>query len=373
MVYPQITLGTCCCRKGYGLVDSKNNVSVDRDYQFDKNLAYSQIGVTFAIAVGSILIGMGVGLMTLSMGLDLDAIDKKGDTYKVFQLLSQFASDKGYLLIILGVITFAIFIPLFMIIIQTLKSKKHTSDNDVIQSKSEIIYSFIGTKIKLLVIILIVFSIIEGLIILVPRDYSKVQFDYKFFTDIVLVLIPAIAGIVTTWKITDRWQTKKERNEIKRKILAEYDEHTARTYSLIGIFIDKMSRAYAIHTETKVIREKGVSEYKIELKNESENPYNKFPVECKKFVDEYWDLSYLGNRFITSLQLYYGNKELFEEHEKIIDQFGIAYLFCEKLIHAGNAKEFTEHRESINKELEEIRSLMSIFEFKLINRELIFK
>ena len=190
-------------------------MSADRDYQFDKNLAYSQIGVTFAIAVGSILIGMGVGLMTLSMGLDLDAIDKKGDTYKVFQQLGQFASDKGHVLIILGVITFAIFIPLFMVIIQTLKSKKRALDNNVVQSKSERIYSLIGTKIKLLVIILIVFSIIEGLIILVPHDYSKVQFDYKFFTDIVLVLIPAIAGIVTTWKITDRWQTKKERNEMK--------------------------------------------------------------------------------------------------------------------------------------------------------------
>ena len=373
MVYPCLLRETCHCRKGYGLVDPKNNVSVDRDYQFDKNLAYSQIGVTFAIAVGSILIGMGVGLMTLSMGLDLDAIDKKGDTYKVFQQLSQFASDKGYILIILGVITFAIFIPLFIIIIQTLKSKKHTSDNDVIQSKSEIIYSLIGIKIKLLVIILIVFSIIEGLIILIPHDYSKVQFDYKFFTDIVLVLIPAIAGIITAWKITDRWQTKKERNEIKRKILAEYDDHTAKTYSLIGIFIDKMLRSYAIHTETKVIKEKGVSEYTIELKNESENPYNKFSVECKKFVDEYWELSYLGNRFITSLQLYYGDRELVKEHEKIVEQFGIAYLLCEKFIHVKNAKEFIEYRKSINKELEEIKNLMSILESKLINRELIFK
>ena len=102
-----------------------------------------------------------------------------------------------------------------MVIIQTLKSKKRALDNNVVQSKSERIYSLIGTKIKLLVIILIVFSIIEGLIILVPHDYSKVKFNYKFFTDIVLVLIPAIAGIVTTWKITDRWQTKKERNEMK--------------------------------------------------------------------------------------------------------------------------------------------------------------
>ena len=134
-----------------------------------------------------------------------------------------------------------------------------------------------------------------------------------------------------------------------------------------------MLRAYAIHTETKIIKEKGVSEYRIELKNESENPYNKFPVECKKFVDEYWGLSYFGTRFITSLQLYYGDNELVEEHEKIVDQFGIVYLLCEKFIHVKNAKEFIEYRESINKELEEIKNLMGILEFKLIDRELIFK
>lgn len=91
------------------------------DHKFHKHLAYSQIGISLVIGVGSILIGMGVALVTFAFGIDLDALDKKGDTYQVFYQITNLATSRGYDLIIAGIIIMVGGIIFFTIIVRKLK------------------------------------------------------------------------------------------------------------------------------------------------------------------------------------------------------------------------------------------------------------
>ena len=61
-----------------------------------------------------------------------------------------------------------------------------------------------------------------------------------FLRDMILVLIPTIVGAITSKFIINSWQSRKEKNDIKRKILTEYDDHVAKTFSLIGIFVEQV-------------------------------------------------------------------------------------------------------------------------------------
>jgi hypothetical protein len=63
-----------------------------------------------------------------------------------------------------------------------------------------------------------------------------------FLKDMILVLIPTIIGAITSKFIVNSWQSRKEKNDIKREILTEYGDHVAKTFTLIGIFVERIIR-----------------------------------------------------------------------------------------------------------------------------------
>lgn len=199
------------------------------------------------------------------------------------------------------------------------------------------------------------------------------NFDYQFLKSIILVLIPTGIGAYVTTVLTNSWQSKKEKNEIKRKILSDYDNHAPKTYSLIGTFHDKIFREYVDHGESNFVKEEGRTHYKVINISETNPPIQKFPTICHKFIDEYWEASYAANQFLRSLRLYYHDEELEKEHEKLVERLGITYLMTEKLIYATNTPDFLHHLKEIDEELPIIRNAMKDFETKLINKKLIIK
>jgi hypothetical protein len=172
-----------------------------------------------------------------------------------------------------------------------------------------------------------------------------------FLKDMILVLIPTVIGAVTSKFIVNSWQSTKEKNDIKRKILAEYDSHVAKTFTLIGIFVEQIIR---------------------EIKN---SPIEELPNECKKFKDEYWQLSYAANQLLRSLRLYYKdeNHELEKQYQHILNEFGEVYGYCEKFINSNKYDEAFSYKKTIDEKLLVILNLMKHLESKLIKEKIVIR
>jgi hypothetical protein len=76
----------------------------DKDPKFQKELAYFQIGATLFATVGSVLIAMGISIFIFSEGINLDAADKKGETYQFFQQLQKNEDVEGKIFMISGAV-----------------------------------------------------------------------------------------------------------------------------------------------------------------------------------------------------------------------------------------------------------------------------
>ena len=59
------------------------------------------------------------------------------------------------------------------------------------------------------------------------------EFDYEFFKDIILVIIPLFIGAITAVQLRKTWQETHEKNRIKKEIINEYKDTLPKSYYAI--------------------------------------------------------------------------------------------------------------------------------------------
>jgi hypothetical protein len=177
------------------------------------------------------------------------------------------------------------------------------------------------------------------------------NFDYDFLKQIILILIPTFAGAFTSKFVMDSWQSRKEKNDIKRQILSEYDNYVPKTWSLIATFLA------------------------ISIRKIKKSPKDEDPELCDKFIYEYWELSYAGNQLLRSLRLYYENKNLTLEFSfrTIIEDFGEIYNHCEAYINSSERNFMINEKQLAEDLLKKILEKMKELEMKLITEKLIIR
>lgn len=82
-------------------------------------------------------------------------------------------------------------------------------------------------------------------------------FNDRFWKDLILVIIPIIFGIITTIKLTDRWQIRKEKLDIRRKILEEFDNTIVRYAFRLTTFNRVLSQQYTKIKEDTTLNQYG--------------------------------------------------------------------------------------------------------------------
>lgn len=186
------------------------------------------------------------------------------------------------------------------------------------------------------------------------NDTSK-DSQNELLKDIALIAIPTIGGAITSKYVVSAWQSQKEKNEIKRKILSQYDDHVPKTFTLLGIFVQNTRSQFNTDWNHQFPLRKS------------------FPEEWKKFVEEYLQLSYAGNRFLRSLRFYYDDPELAKAYEKMIQQFADIFQTCQELVSVKNESDYQEKNKEFEEKLESIRISMRDFESILVRKDLIIR
>jgi hypothetical protein len=195
------------------------------------------------------------------------------------------------------------------------------------------------------------------------------DFDYSLAKDIILVSIPVVGAGITAVFATNRWQKRKERNEIKRRILSEFTESLARRYASTGEFIGIIHNKYLDYNSP--VEKNGKLEFVIFFpENDDEKPFKKYKDVWEKFEDTYWELTYSENNFYRSVTFYYNDNEINAKISEVVDAledaFGRSHIFFE----SRNLKDFREHYNYIYHKKSKIAGLLGELESLLIKKKI---
>lgn len=146
---------------------------------------------------------------------------------------------------------------------------------------------------------------------------SSVCPDSNISKEISLILIPIVAGGIVTKFTTDSWQITKEKLRIKRDILSEYETSYKLIANLSDNFLNRVIESYIIYkAESNAIPfdsytnpVMGITAF-LKFPEENHQPIKKFEDEYNELTKKLDDASITQNKLLSSIRLYYGNKEL---------------------------------------------------------------
>ena len=229
----------------------------------------------------------------------------------------------------------------------------------------------------ILLVISLVFVLYQGYIVNVSvqgqteNERSITNSQNDFIQSIILILIPVIAVAVTSKWLTNSWQIRNEKVRIKREVLAEFEESSKRLVILMDTFVRFIVRQYSSYGGVQNKMENGNVELSIVFPNgPKDQPFLKFANEYEKHEQYCNETRFTSNRFLSSIRLYYRNKELETEINELDARISSAMVSIEQLVRSKNGQEFIGFYEAYTKKFNEIRELVKGFESKLVDAKL---
>jgi len=226
--------------------------------------------------------------------------------------------------------------------------------------------------LKPILLIILLTIIVVQTIVIFNSDISKF-FEADFYKEILLVLIPSMIGLITAKWVSNSWQQRKERNEIRKNTITEFTESFAKKYSMVGEFIGLLHNNY-IDPALTIQNPNGTIKFVFKFPvNDAEKPFNKYAKEWELFKKEYWQLVYPSNKFLTSFRFYFDEKEIDTaigiSEEKMNSVFHMTSLF----VYAKDLTEFKKWYSNMNTILDEVLPQLRIIEDGLISKKMIVR
>ena len=211
--------------------------------------------------------------------------------------------------------------------------------------------------------------------------------DWDFVKTAYLLIIPIIAGGITTKISTNYWQLNKERLSIKRDFLSDYEKSYKRRSTLSENFLYKIIEPYVIYesdSESVEFEEYSITEIDGTKISEPINAHLKLlaikdgkPIKTNldsytKFQNEIHECSFFSNKFLSSYRLYcIKNEGLEKKIDALQKKLNMSEDIVLRLMHSEDSKQllncfklFDQENKKIIKLLEEIELNMVELKFK---------
>jgi hypothetical protein len=199
------------------------------------------------------------------------------------------------------------------------------------------------------------------------------EFDYDLFKDILIVSIPLVGGAITAKWISQSWQQRKEKNEIRMKVIEKFTQSFAKKYSLLGEFTGLVYNSY-VDPKLTVVNTDGTLKNHFKFpKLDSEKPFNKYSEQWKEFEKTYWELSYPSNDFLTNFRFYFNEPEINDEIGDSMKMMNAVFHRVKLFLHSDDLSEFQRWYADIHKRLDDVLPLLYSIETGLISKNLIVR
>ena len=208
------------------------------------------------------------------------------------------------------------------------------------------------------------------------------QLTKEYIQKITIILIPIVAGGIATKFTTNSWQITKEKLSIKRKILSDYEESYKKISMLLENFLYQVIESYIVYEKdtTSILFEDfsndafQITTYLKFPSNIDDKPDKKFNWEYTVLSEKLRETSFIQNRFVSSIRLYYQDDALDKTRLEIEKTLKNEQDLLQKFIHSNNAnemistyKQFQEQSEIVITQMKSLETYMVGLAFREIN------
>ena len=195
----------------------------------------------------------------------------------------------------------------------------------------------------------------------------------EFTQNVAIILIPIIIGGIVTKFTTNSWQTTKEKIEIKKGILTDYEKSYKYISVIIDNFVYKITEYYIIYNKTQTSI--GFPQYSnvnnkitayLDIKNANEIPNLKFEKEYDELKNKIYEASLIKNRVISNIRLYFGDDELETNCIKLNNLLNDKQDIVQRFVNSVNVNEIKEYYEIFDAKRDPIKETFKEFEEKMI-------
>lgn len=194
--------------------------------------------------------------------------------------------------------------------------------------------------------------------------------DNQFRDQLILVLIPIAAGVVTSKWLTNSWQKRSEVNKVKMEILNDFGNSYERALGLTDVFFLMLMEKYTNYQEVNAVRDPRFTVYLDFPLTKRSKPVKEILTSFAKFQDEIYQTNLALGPFNSSLTLYYGNKISEQDLGNVSDNIDSLYFIVKRLITSTTREEFDNIAFEYDSTYDHVRVTVRDFKQRLVDTKI---
>jgi len=197
------------------------------------------------------------------------------------------------------------------------------------------------------------------------------EIDYEFLKNIILVILPIVIGIIGSKVLVNSWQIRKEKFNLRKEILTNFEETFPLAESLIYGFYLKLGSEYADpYKNAEYVDGKINAQWKYPT-NEAEKPYKKFIDDFKSLNSSLSQINHRVHSFEGLIILYFGNdKKIPQIFDSLRDDLHKSHLRVERMVNSKSMGELVTANDEFLKINSKVRTKLAELQELFINTKL---
>ena len=143
--------------------------------------------------------------------------------------------------------------------------------------------------------------------------------EHAFYQEVILVIIPTVAGVLTSKWVSSSWQKRKEKSEMVLKVLNQFDEIFSEYVSFINIAVSNRKRQLQRTLETlkKMVNTPNTEERSKLIGKDNDSDAKELEKDMTQFAKFNDGLGQIW-KFESNLRVYYKGKNLVPELHQLV-------------------------------------------------------
>jgi len=167
-------------------------------------------------------------------------------------------------------------------------------------------------------------------------------FDYDFLTNLALVVVPTIIGVIGSNFLINAWQIRKEKFALRKEIISSFHDSFWKANALPYNLFLRISTKYSSVARNAAMTDTSVDSEWIYPSKEEDKPYSVFSKDYNDYITKSSEIIQKSHQFTTMLNFYFDESEKMDSIIDVLnDSLENTSMELKRLVYAKNLQEVT--------------------------------